>query len=184
MTKEQWFDIMVKIKSYYPKAFENKSDSEFKRTCADWYELFKDDDYELVKVALKRHVTSSRFAPTPYDLKDAMLNARPIHQKDIGEAWDMVVRSARCDIKLAQEEYDKLPSNIQKALGSALFLREVGYADNDELKFHRKDFEKRYETILTREKNDVSMGILSIEQASKNNVIGLTSIKLIGGGDD
>lgn len=173
MTKQEFFGIMTNMRMIYLNAFNNQSDEQFKAICANWYRFFKDDDYQTVSNALDRYIATntSGFPPTPAQIKEMMMEVSPIIRKTVGEAWEMVHRSARCDYQLAKEQFGKLSPNIQKAVGSIEFLTDLGYADDDRTYYMRKEFENKYNQVLSDEKKDVASGVIKIDKAHENNML-------------
>lgn len=191
MTKEQMFQIMTNIRTAYLHSFSGiKTDEEFKLVCKNWYRFFEKDDYTIVARAVDKYIANDNtgFAPTIGQIRNAMFSVSDINQLDVGNSWDKVLRNCSCNPQIAKENYEKLEANIQKALGSYRFLVELGYSDNNQVSFARKDFEKKMNEVLAEEKENLISGLIDLNQVTLNNTlprpkenfIGLNGINLIG----
>lgn len=66
MTKEEWFQIITRIRQYYEKG-DFLKDDESKEL---WYEQLKKVPYELMKRTIDRYATENRFPPTLADIME------------------------------------------------------------------------------------------------------------------
>ena len=127
---------------------------------------FKIFDVNTVQKALDDMVSSRvqiyGFGDLIGALKERIADTLP--KVDVGKAWEQVLRSASCDYQRAREHYEKLPCDVQKAIGSVGFLVELGWSNQDSVQFLRKDFEKKMEIVLEREKSDFLSGLKTYEQ--------------------
>lgn len=173
MTRDETQQILRILKINYPQSFARYTDEETFEFLDLWAEAFKNDPVGLVIKAVKSIIyTDDRdFAPNIAQVKKQMFKFSGVSQKDVGEAWAIALRNCSCNPQIAKENYDKLPANIQKALGSHNRLIEIGWMDNDSVSFARKDFEKSYEVVLERERENVADGLLTYQQVERNNTL-------------
>lgn len=163
--------ILGYLKFTYVNSFSKMDEKEKEVMASVWAKHFQNDDFKHVMQAVENLCLTSKFVPTVADIKEEMFNISNVKQKDVGEAWEIALRSCSCTPQYAKNNYDKLPANIQKALGSHTRLVEIGYMDNNALSFARKDFEKAYEIVLERERKDLASGLLTYQQVENNNTL-------------
>lgn len=173
MTLEESKQILTILKSNYPNSFKGWDKELATNFMLLWSEAFKNDDVREVVKAVKHIIyTDVRdFPPNIAQVKNEMFkNCEPM-QVDSSKAWEMVLRGAKCDYSRAREHFDKLPRNIQKAVGSPSFLVELGYSNRDSVGFKRKEFEQNLKQVLDREKEKVLCGEINLNQLQLNNGI-------------
>ena len=130
MTKSEFSNLVKAMKAVY-------SDPKF---IADadaimvWYEFFKEDDYMVVQTAIKKYMANNEFPPTIAGIRK---NINEITNPDLsmteGAAWALVYRAICNSAYNAQEEFNKLPAECQKAVGNPAILKEWAGLDKDEV---------------------------------------------------
>lgn len=121
--------------------------------------FFKDYTYEQVSMGLHRYIVTNKssFAPSIGQIIDCMLiNERPDELGEM-EAWGLVSKAIRNSAWHSEEEYLKLPENIQKALGSSHQLNVWATDENFNESVVQSNFMRSYRTILQREKDDAKI---------------------------
>ena len=152
MTKEQ-FSLMVKgMKAVYtdPKFIPDKAAFE------TWYALLADLEYKTANIALQKYMMTNHFPPTPADIRN---NIEVPEGMNSNEAWSLVFKAVRNASYHAQEEYDKLPSIVQKAVGSADSLRSMALDANFNEGVEKSHFTRVYDTLQARAKQDSKLPI-------------------------
>lgn len=173
MEKEQVRKLLTILRTNYPQTFKGWDSEQQQLYMEIWHNGLKNDDYKLALKAIETFIYGEprEFAPNIGQVKNKMFELQPVKQIDVGSAWDKVVSAARCDWQSAKEEFDKLPAVVQQALGTERFLVEVGYADEESIKFHRKEFESKLQEVLQNEKTGVISGAIPIGTMANNNQI-------------
>lgn len=83
-----------------------------------WYGLLKDLDYNKASAAIQKHMMTSKYPPTIADIREQCVSLSQERPLDELEAWSMVRRALRnCGYNF-EEEYNKLPALVQRAIGS------------------------------------------------------------------
>ena len=179
MEKEQVRKLLTILRTNYPQTFKGWDNEQQQLYMGIWYNGLKNDDYGLALKAIESFIYGDprEFAPNIGQVKDKMFELQPVKQIDVGLSWKEVMKAARCDRRKAKEEFDKLPTVIKQAVGTENFLVEVAWADNESVKFHRKEFESRLQEVLLKEKADVISGALSIDTMAKNNQLEERGVK-------
>ncbi len=90
-----------------------------------WYALLNDLSYEDLNTAIQKHMMTNPHPPTIADLREAVVQLSP-DGNEISElkAWSMVRKAIRNSNYHAGEEFDRLPSVVQAAVGTPANLRE------------------------------------------------------------
>lgn len=118
MTFKEFMQLAAAIKTYFPK--DNILPT--KEAMDLWYDMLKDLDYKTACIGLKKHVATSKFAPTIADIRSGAQITQPQQLNEM-EAWALVSKAIRNGIYKSAEEFEKLPPLVQKAVGSPEQLR-------------------------------------------------------------
>lgn len=122
-----------------------------------WHELLGGYPYELVAIAAKNHIRSSKFPPTIHDIIERIEEINQIGKDDGMTAWGKVTTAIRKYGYYRQAEaMESLPEDIRAIVSSmgyqALCMSETEMAD-------RAHFCKAYETqqkrIATLNRNEL-----------------------------
>lgn len=100
-----------------------------------WGKLFENETYEQVSTAvtLFAETETKGFAPSPGALKSIIRQAAMKDELTELEAWSLVSKALHNGIYGYEEEYAKLPEEIQRVLGSAKTIKEWAVLDEDEV---------------------------------------------------
>ena len=111
-------------------------------------------------------------------LNQSQLN---INSGEIFSKWDALLNDVYQYLKKtkSKSEFEKLPLNIQKAIGSHSFLKELGMANTSQTSFYRNEFQKKFKEVLEKEKKDLACGLISCEQVEQNNSLPHTTVHAI-----
>ena len=129
-----------------------------------WYGLLCDLPYKAASASLQAFMMSSSKYPTPADIRAGIRKFRDDNLNEM-EAWDLVSRAVRRSAYYAQEEYDKLPPDIQKAVGSPNQLEAWSKSDLEALEsVIQSNFIRTYRTVLKRreEREVLSPNLLQV----------------------
>lgn len=113
MTKEEFIPIVRMLKAVYTdQRFIPNEDS-----IVIWYELLKDLNVSELKAAVAKYMQTEKFPPYPADLRK-MLQANYMTPE---QAWSYVSDAlwACTSRKKAEAEFNNLPIECQKTIGSA-----------------------------------------------------------------
>lgn len=171
MNKTETAKVLGYLKFTYINSFSKMDEDEKNAMVSVWQKHFEKDDFNKVMQAVEKICLTSRYVPTVAEIKDAMFDVSGIKQLDVGKAWEIVIKNARNDRGQAKANFDKLPANIQNALGSYMLLNEIGLSNPKDTSYIRSSFEKRYNEIIEHEKKDLASGYLTVEQVHMNNTL-------------
>lgn len=152
VTREE-FKILVKgLKAVYtqPSFIPDKEAFEV------WYGLLADLDYELCSIAIKKHMQTVEKEPTVAGIrKHASELSREEGEINELAAWQMVLKAMRNSTYHSDEEFAKLPSTVQRAVGSPRQLREWAMAENIDgtwMNVTQSNFMRTYRAEVVRER--------------------------------
>lgn len=171
MNRSETAKVLGYLRFTYINSFAKYDEDEKEAMIGVWTKHFQNDDFNHVMKAVERLCLTSKWVPEVADIKAEMFKIADIKQTDVGDAWALVLRKCSCQPQIAIENYNELPANIQKTLGSPARLEEIGWMDPNAISFARKDFEKAYEIVLKRERDDLASGYLTYQQVENNNTL-------------
>lgn len=155
MNREETKKIIMAMTVYYPN---------FKPPCdlgimVDlWTDAFNDVQYEKVYTALKTYVKTdtSGFAPSIGALNNLICT---IEERSSGEelnemeAWALVSRALRNGLYASQEEFNRLPALVQKAVGSPQNLHNWATTDYETIDtVIMSNFQRTYRSVVSQNK--------------------------------
>ncbi len=116
MTKIETMGVMAILKAAYPLYYKDKSKEELTSVVNLWTELFANDDINLVKAAVKRHIATDTkgFPPVIGQIKQSLVKIVEPNELSEQEAWNLVSKAIRNSAYHATEEYEKLPELIKQ----------------------------------------------------------------------
>lgn len=172
MTKQETTQILALLNAAYPAFYSKMSRMEIDGVIALWAEMFVDDDFGLVKYALKELIaTHTGYPPDIAALKSKIAEItqaatdKPTHE----ELWQMLKAAASNGFYGAAQEFEKLPPVLKRYVGSPATLREYAMIDADTFNtVNHGQFLKQIKVIEDREEyasrmpEDVKLLIASV----------------------
>lgn len=172
MTKQETTQILALLNAAYPAFYSKMSRIEIDGVIALWAEIFADDDFGLVKYALKELIaTHTGYPPDIAALKSKIAEItqaatdKPTHE----ELWQMLKAAASNGFYGAAQEFEKLPPVLKRYVGSPATLREYAMIDADTFNtVNHGQFLKQIKVIEDREEyaskmpEDVKLLIASV----------------------
>ena len=123
MNRQETSRILAIVTSMYPAFLKDRDP----KILADvWQRIFDLTPYAAVEQALYNFIASDTrgFPPTPGALNRLMTEAQQAGEPTDVEAWGLVYKALTRSLYNSVEEFAKLPSRIQRIVGSASQLRE------------------------------------------------------------
>lgn len=152
MNREETKKLLELISVYYP----NYNPKDKSATLNAWAAMLPDVSYESMVEALKAFVrtSDSQFAPNIGQLL-ARLDSIQNGDIDDGEAWNLVYRAICNSAYNAEEEFAKLPEDIQETLHDPSQLREWAISDinGNALQVIHSNFLKAFTQVKQRRKD-------------------------------
>lgn len=173
MTREETIDILMSVQA----AFPNFRVPDKTIAVNTWFSLLKEYSYEQVDLALKRYIKTNKngFAPSIGQIIDQICSI--YSDDDINEmaAWGMVLKALRKSTYHSEEEFDKLPPSIQRAVASPRQLYEWATMENLDgtgLNVIQSNFMRTYRLEVEREKEcqKLSPELLKLMRKQSDNI--------------
>ena len=166
MTPRDFGILADAIKTYFPK--DNVLPTE--KAMRLWYEELKDIPYDMAKIALRKYVSTNKFAPTIADIREqvAELNAQEQGEDVLNEisAWALVWKAigSSGEYERAERNFCKLPSIVQRAVHSPKQLQEWARTQNINVEVVSSNFMRTFRVEQQRdyERKKLSPEILAI----------------------
>ena len=127
-----------------------------------WALVLGEYDFAIASRAVQLYLANDTtgFPPSPGQIVDAIhkiTNPR-IAEMTATEAWALVRKAIRNGYYGAEEEFEKLPTACQRAIGSPSNLRELAQLDIDQVEtVEQSHFIKAYNTQVVRERETAKM---------------------------
>ena len=155
MTREETVKIIRIMVDSYP----NYKPNNISETVDVWQMMLSDYDYNLVAMALKAYILSDTigFAPSIGQIVDKIQAISKPQELSEMEAWDMVRIALRNSGYNAEEEFNKLPLIVQKAVSSPSQLRTWALDENYNEQVVSSNFMRCYRTVVARENEIAKM---------------------------
>lgn len=173
MTLEETRNLLSVLKANYPNSFKENIDM-MNIMLKTWFEIFKNDNANEVYQATLAVISSdtSNFCPPIGRIKQKMNYRFLKNTTDVQDAWSTVLTNAKWNRQEAIVNFNKLPSNIKKAVGNPTFLEILGRADNEKQReYLRNEFTKNYKKIVDNDWEMLNSGELTrLEYCQKNNI--------------
>lgn len=118
MTRDETQKLLAVIGATYP----NFKPEDKTATVNAWSIFLEDFDYKQIETALKTYVRNNEgkgFAPSVDQLIHLTRKVEELNQMSEGEAWTRLRLAIGNSGWHAKEEFDKLPRDIQKAIGNS-----------------------------------------------------------------
>lgn len=134
MTRKDCAGVLAILQSEYPQSFSKLDDTMMTAKINLWAEMFSEDDPQLVFAAVKAILTGDReFAPNIGQIREKMHQLSNPDALTETEAWALVSKACQNGIYGYKTEFDKLPPEVQAAVGSPEMLKAWANMDEDEV---------------------------------------------------
>lgn len=133
MTREDTIKILSVLRGAYPQFYRDISRQEAESTIALWTDMFTDEPFPLVAMAVKALIASDTkgFPPVIGQVKAQIGKIMSPNEMTELEAWAIVSKALKNSTYGADEEFRKLPPVIQHLVGSPSQLRSWAAMDAD-----------------------------------------------------
>jgi hypothetical protein len=133
MTKREVAELMTILQANYPDSFRGQSDAVVAAKIALWHDFFKDYPKQIVSAAAKAFMATDTkgFMPNVGQITEQIQRLNRAEDMTPGEAWGIVMKALRNSTYGSEEEFAKLPPEVQRAVGSPSQLREWASMDTE-----------------------------------------------------
>lgn len=151
MTKQETAKVIATLYEYYPAG---KEGANLQSKVNAWHMILQDRDYHQAMAAVVAFAANDKkgFFPTPGAIIDQLDKLTEQERLTELEAWRLVEKAARNGSYGAEEEFERLPPEVKKAVGSPDQLKEWAAMDADTVKsVISSNFQRSYRVIQQRE---------------------------------
>ena len=155
MNQEQFKTLVKGMKAVYPQpTFIPDNDA-----MLVWYNLLKDLSYEQVSVAIQKHMMQNKFPPTIADIREKASELIKDETDELteAEAWALVWKAICNSSYNAEKEYEKLPADIQKVVGSHAQLREWATDENFNQAVESSNLKRAYRNYMQQKREKAKL---------------------------
>ena len=172
--------ILTALRNAYPHSYRDLGPRDFEQMIELWQSMFEDDSYAEVSAAVKALITSRTvgYSPVIGEVKEKLHALRHVGELSEQDAWAMVSKACANGLYGYQKEFDKLPPEVQRAVGSPEQIKAWAAMDVETVEsVVASNFMRNYRTQAARKKE------FDMLPESVRTVIGplADSLKLIGG---
>lgn len=184
MTRDETAKLLAAMRATYPNLhFEDPT-----LALDAWWRILEQDDGQMIMDAFSVYARtdSSGFAPSPGKLH-SMIASRLEPGLTNGEVIGILTMASRNGNYGFQEEFNKLPPLLQKAVGSPSVIRNWGSMETTQLEYAFNSVARAYDRLLAEERISKASAGTSLERLeNKRNLDALVGsvVKQIGAGYD
>ena len=190
MTREDTIKILSVLRGAYPAFYRDITKQEAESTIALWESMFDEEPYELVAAAVKAFISGDGkgFPPAIGQIKERIRQITTPEEMTEQEAWALVSKALRNSTYGSEEEFKKLPAEVQAVVHDPGQLKQWAISPADEVEtviasnFMRsfrvkQKVNKEYMALPTEVKR------LMISAGYRNDPTEVGPVKLFGGGN-
>lgn len=155
MTPAETSKILTLIQAEYPHSFDRLDERQMALKAELWEKEFADDPVKLVYTAVRMLFESGiQYAPNIGDIRKKMLAiSAPAQEITEQEAWALVSKATRNSAYNSVKEFNRLPPDVQQAVGSPEQLKAWAVMDADTVEsVIASNFMRSFKAVSARKK--------------------------------
>jgi len=118
-----------------------------------WYSLLQDLEYKTASITVQKYMLSNKFPPAISDIREQYVSITNPKELNEMEAWSRVSRALRNGYYGAEQEFNKLPPLVQKAVGSPSQLRNWSQTSIESIEnVIQSNFMRTYRSVVSKER--------------------------------
>lgn len=132
MTLDETYIIMGMLQYAYPNYYRGMNKKDATATANLWHTMFADDAFDEVQAAVKVLLATKveGYPPTIGAVKEKLTEYRKPQELTAQDAWVLVNKAVQSvDWFAPEKQFNKLPEEVQRAVGSPPVLKEWGMLD-------------------------------------------------------
>ena len=156
MTKREVAELMTVLQANYPDSFKGQSDAVVAARIALWHDFFKDYPRQMVHAAAKSFmaIDTKGFMPNVGQIAEQIRQLSEPEEMTGIEAWGLVSKALRNSAYGASEEFEKLPPEIRRVVGSPEQLRQWAMMEEDTVQsVVSSNFQRSFKVKQDRQKD-------------------------------
>ncbi len=176
MTKRDAVRVLAILQAAYPFAFREIPRDDADSIVRLWTQMFASDSAEAVLAAVQSLIATRTvgYPPTIGEVKAELSKLRHAGDMDAQSAWALAAKAAAGNLA-----WDKLPEEVQAAIGSPQVLRDWGMIDTETFNtVVYSQFIKAFGVVRKR-RNDLE----ALPEPVRNIALGLSERLALGDGD-
>ena len=191
MTREDTIKILSVLRGAYPSFYRDITKQEAESTIALWESMFDEEPYELVGAAVKAFIAGDGkgFPPAIGQIKERIRQITQPEEMTEQEAWALVSKALRNSTYGSEEEFAKLPPEIQAVVHDPGQLRQWAISPADDVEtVIASNFMRSFRTKQKASKEymalPTSVKHLMISAGFKSDPTEVGLVKMFGGESD
>ena len=162
MTAKEIAQLVYVVKATYPKTYERFTNEDFANLIRSWQMVLEDYTYAQGSAGLKTYLASDTkgFPPAPGQVIDCIHRLHHAQTPEMTglEAWSLVRRAISNSTYNAEQEFERLPEAVQRAVGSPANLREMAALDIERVEtVEQSHFIRAYDAAIKRAAEDAKI---------------------------
>lgn len=160
MNRTETIKIMAVLRAAYPQYYAKQSNEDLQDIVNLWAEMFADDAYPVVAMAVKALIKTrvSTFPPGIGEINEKIQKLTQPDEMSEMEAWALVSRAVRNSAYNSQREFDRLPEVVQRVVGSPAQLHEWSQMDSDTVNsVISSNFQRSYRARAKNEREYIAL---------------------------
>ena len=135
MNRDDTIKILSVLRGAYPGFYRDITRQEAESTIALWESMFDEEPYELVGAAVKAFIAGDGkgFPPAIGQIKERIRQITSPQEMTESEAWSYVSKALRNSTYGSEEEFRKLPPEVQAVVHDPDQLRQWAMCEADEV---------------------------------------------------
>lgn len=191
MTREDTIKILSVLRGAYPAFYRDITKQEAESTIALWESMFDEEPYELVAAAVKAFISGDGkgFPPAIGQIKERIRLITMPEEMTEQEAWALVSKALRNSTYGSEEEFAKLPQEVQAVVHDPGQLKQWAMSPAEEVEtVNASNFQRSYRAKQKVNKEymalptEVKRLMISAGYRSNSTEVGL--VKMFGGESD
>lgn len=126
MKKNETRMVLAVLVVAFPAFYRNTSEADTEAAVNLWYQQFQEYPYDIVEKAVQALISTKveGYPPTIGEVKEQIRRLTTTQEIDENAAWVLVSRACRNGSYHSVEEFNKLPPEVQRAVGSPEQLKQ------------------------------------------------------------
>lgn len=124
-----------------------------------WYSMLKDLSYEQASAAIQKHMMQEKFPPTIADIREKASELSETRTDELSEteAWAIVWKAICKSSYHSEEEFDKLPDDLKKVVGSHGQLRAWAIDEGFNIGVESSNFKRDYRNYMQQKRENAKL---------------------------
>lgn len=126
MNVDETLMILAVLKAAYPHAYKDMKKADGEAMVKLWQMQFASESFQEVSAAVNALIATrtAGYSPTIGEVKEQLYRLHSVDELTEGEAWSMVYKALSNGYYGYMKEWEKLPPEVQRAVGHPEQLRE------------------------------------------------------------